>query len=64
LHIFKKADGVEAIRIGDESLIDVAPDGAMHGIDLLNANENCNATTAVNVLSSTKQLEKSVKFRF
>ncbi|MBI4771517.1 MAG: DUF2283 domain-containing protein [Chloroflexi bacterium] len=30
---------VETIRIGDELAIDLAPDGTIYGIELLNANE-------------------------
>jgi len=35
----KKAAEVETIRISDELNIDVAPDGTIYGIELLNANE-------------------------
>jgi uncharacterized protein YuzE len=34
----KRAD-VEAIRISEELIVDLAPDGAVYGIELLNANE-------------------------
>jgi uncharacterized protein YuzE len=30
---------VEALRISDELVIDIAPDGTIYGIELLNANE-------------------------
>jgi len=30
---------VEAIRISDELVVDMAPDGTIYGIELLNANE-------------------------
>ncbi len=30
---------VEAIRISDELVVDLAPDGTVYGIELLNANE-------------------------
>lgn len=30
---------VEAIRISDELIIDIAPDGRLYGIEFLNANE-------------------------
>lgn len=30
---------VETIRISDELVVDVAPDGTIYGIELLNANE-------------------------
>ncbi|MBM4024591.1 MAG: DUF2283 domain-containing protein [Planctomycetes bacterium] len=34
----KRAE-VESLRISDELVVDVAPDGTVYGIDLLNANE-------------------------
>jgi uncharacterized protein YuzE len=30
---------VEAIRVSDELVVDMAPDGTLYGIELLNANE-------------------------
>ncbi len=35
----EKGSEVEAIRISDELVVDVAPDGTVYGIELLNANE-------------------------
>jgi len=35
----QKRDDVEAIRVSDELIVDVAPDGKIYGIELLNANE-------------------------
>ena len=34
----KRAD-MDAIRISDELIVDMAPDGTIYGIELLNANE-------------------------
>jgi uncharacterized protein YuzE len=34
-----KTSDVESIRIGGELVIDIAPDGTVYGIELLNANE-------------------------
>lgn len=34
----KHAD-VESLRISDELVVDIAPDGTVYGIELLNANE-------------------------
>ena len=33
------ASQVEAIRLSDEIVVDMAPDGTVYGIELLNANE-------------------------
>jgi uncharacterized protein YuzE len=35
----KKTEEVESIQISDELIIDIAPDGTIYGIELLNANE-------------------------
>ncbi len=35
----KKPAQVETIRVSDELCIDIAPDGTVYGIELLNANE-------------------------
>lgn len=35
----KRGAEVEAIRISDELVVDLAPDGTVYGIELLNANE-------------------------
>jgi uncharacterized protein YuzE len=35
----EKRDEVESIRISDELVVDMAPDGTIYGIELLNANE-------------------------
>jgi uncharacterized protein YuzE len=34
-----KSPGVESIKVGDELIVDMAPDGTVYGIELLNANE-------------------------
>jgi uncharacterized protein YuzE len=38
----EKQKGVETIRVSDELSIDLAPDGTIYGIELLNANEQLN----------------------
>lgn len=35
----EKRGEVEAIRVSDELIVDIAPDGTVYGIELLNANE-------------------------
>jgi uncharacterized protein YuzE len=39
LRFHEKIAEVETIRISDELLVDMAPDGTIYGIELLNANE-------------------------
>ncbi len=36
---------VESIRVSDELVIDIAPDGTVYGIELLNANEQLGRET-------------------
>lgn len=35
----EKGTEVETIRLSDELVVDIAPDGTIYGIELLNANE-------------------------
>ena len=35
----EKGTEVETIRVSDELVVDIAPDGTIYGIELLNANE-------------------------
>ena len=39
LRFKEKRTEVETIRLSDELVIDMAPDGTLYGIELLNANE-------------------------
>jgi uncharacterized protein YuzE len=39
LRLHEKTAQVETIRVSDELNIDIAPDGTIYGIELLNANE-------------------------
>jgi uncharacterized protein YuzE len=39
LALREKTEQVETIRISDELNVDLAPDGTVYGIELLNANE-------------------------
>lgn len=46
----EKAMNIQAIRISDELIIDLAPDGRLYGIELLNANEQLQPDTPDNTL--------------
>ncbi len=35
----EKMSGVETVKLSDEILVDMGPDGRLYGIELLNANE-------------------------
>ena len=39
IRLHEKSADVEAIRISDELVLDIGPDGTVYGIELLNANE-------------------------
>jgi uncharacterized protein YuzE len=43
LRLRPKGGEVETIRVSDELNVDVAPDGSVYGIELLNANEQLGA---------------------
>jgi uncharacterized protein YuzE len=43
LRLHEKAGQVDTIRVSDEINVDVAPDGTVYGIELLNANEQLRA---------------------
>jgi uncharacterized protein YuzE len=43
LRLDKKTEQVETIRVSDELNVDIAPDGTVYGIELLNANAQLGA---------------------
>lgn len=43
LRLHEKTAQVETIRVSDEMNVDIAPDGTVYGIELLNANEQLRA---------------------
>ncbi len=43
IHLRDKTDQVETVRVSDELNVDLAPDGTVYGIELLNANRQLNA---------------------
>lgn len=44
LRLREKTTVVETIRVSDELNVDLAPDGTVYGIELLNANEQLRAS--------------------
>ncbi|HEY1365314.1 MAG TPA: DUF2283 domain-containing protein [Xanthobacteraceae bacterium] len=44
LRLRPKSTEVETIRVSDELNVDIAPDGSVYGIELLNANEQLRAS--------------------
>lgn len=43
LRLHEKTEEVETIHVSDELNVDIAPDGTVYGIELLNANEQLRA---------------------
>jgi uncharacterized protein YuzE len=39
IRLHEKKEAIETIRLSDEMNVDIAPDGTVYGIELLNANE-------------------------
>lgn len=39
IQLREKQDGIKTLKISDEINIDIAPDGKVYGIELLNAND-------------------------
>jgi uncharacterized protein YuzE len=39
LRFIEKTNGVESIKISEEMVVDISPDGKIYGLELLNANE-------------------------
>jgi uncharacterized protein YuzE len=53
LRFKEKGAQVEAIHVSDELIVDMAPDGTVYGIELLNANEQiqCEGTGKIVVIN-------------
>ncbi len=43
IRLHEKTEEVETVRVSDELNVDLAPDGTVYGIELLNANEQLRA---------------------
>jgi uncharacterized protein YuzE len=50
LRLHEKSGQVETIRLSDEVNVDIAPDGTVYGIELLNANEQLQAEDEGNLV--------------
>ncbi len=46
IRLREKQEKVESIRISDELIIDMAPDGTLYGFELLNANEQLKGSSS------------------
>ncbi len=50
LRLHRKTTEVQTIRVSDELNVDIAPDGTVYGIELLNANEQLRAEDGGNLV--------------
>jgi len=60
LRLRPKGAEVETIRVSDELNIDIAPDGSVYGIELLNANEQLRAADGGQLVLETDGREVTV----
>jgi uncharacterized protein YuzE len=47
IHLRDKTAQVESVHLSDELKVDIAPDGTVYGIELLNANQQLGTTLRV-----------------
>jgi len=61
----EKQSTVESVRVSDELIVDMAPDGTVYGIELLNANEQLrrDATRQKNCWSLMNRLASTLSCR-
>jgi uncharacterized protein YuzE len=62
LRLRPKTVGVETIRVSDELNVDIAPDGSVYGIELLNANEQLRAADGGQLVLEADGREVAVPF--
>ena len=61
LRLHEKKGQVETIRISDEMNVDIAPDGTVYGIELLNANAQLEAEDDGNLIVVNESLGQRQK---
>ncbi len=59
LRLHEKTAQVETLRLSDELNVDMAPDGRVYGIELLNANEQLRAEDNGNLVIVNQALEET-----
>ncbi len=60
LYLHEKTAAVETVRVSDELNVDLAPDGRIYGIELLNANEQLAGFLAGKLVVENEATGKSV----
>ena len=60
IRLHEKPTQVETIHVSDEFLVDMAPDGTIYGIELLNANEQLRREDAGKLIVFNESTGKTV----
>ena len=61
LQFQKKSAQVETVRVSDALLVDLAPDGTIYGIELLNANEQLLGEDARRLIVTNEETGKAAE---
>jgi uncharacterized protein YuzE len=64
IRFHEKGEEVEAIRVSEELIIDIAPDGTVYGIELLNANEQLEREDGGKILFINEATNERAEFPF
>jgi uncharacterized protein YuzE len=62
LRFREKQTEVDAVRLSDELVVDMAPDGTLYGIELLNANEQLRRDETDKLLIVNEATGEQVEF--
>jgi uncharacterized protein YuzE len=57
----KKQNDAESVRVSDELVVDLAPDGTVYGIELLNANEQLKCEDTGELVVINEETEQGSK---
>lgn len=60
----EKGTDVEALRLSDELVVDISPDGTIYGIELLNANEQVGREDAGDLVVINEATGKRTELSF
>ncbi len=64
IRLRERALGVETLHVSDELNIDIAPDGSVYGIELLNANEQLAGVGGARFALTNPMSGKRIEVRF
>ena len=62
IRLRSKSSEVESLKISDELILDIDPDGTIYGIELLNANEQLREEEKLSLVNEATGEETSVQF--